>query len=117
MAPNPDREQPEVLTGSKVLSDALNALDEALAAPITPENQQAWRTRVNGLKAQVMSIQREINSQNALIVERETQLAQESRRLRHESELVEARRLSLANTRPAGYASRIPADLPAQRLF
>src|ERR1041385_2567794 len=58
-APNPDREHPEVRTGAEVLSDALNALDEALAAPITPENQQAWRTRVNGLKAQVMSIRRE----------------------------------------------------------
>ena len=53
-APNTDREQPEVLTGADVLSDALNALDEALAAPMTAENQQAWRTRVNGLKAQVM---------------------------------------------------------------
>src|ERR1041385_3059508 len=51
------------------------------------------------------------------MVERETQLAQESRRLRHESELIEAQRLSLANARPAGPTSRIPADLPARRLF
>ena len=51
------------------------------------------------------------------MVERETQLAQESRRLRHEAELIEARRLSIANTRPAGPTSRIPADLPDRRLF
>src|SRR3954468_16027443 len=84
---------------------------------MTAENQQAWRIRVNGLKAQVMSIRREINFQNAQMVERETRLAQETRRLRHESELIEAQKLSLANARPAGLVSRIPADLQAQILF
>ena len=109
-APNPDREQPEVLTGAEALTDALNSLDEALATPMTAENQESWRTRVNGLKAQVMSIRREINAQNAQMVERESRLAQEARRLRHESELIEAQRLSLANTRPERHVSRIPPD-------
>ena len=77
---------------------------------MTAENQEAWRTKVNGLKAQVMSIRREINSQNAQMVERESRLAQEARRLRDESELIEAQKLSLANTRPESPMSRIPPD-------
>src|SRR3954463_2857345 len=64
-----------------------------------------------------MSIRREINSQNAQMVERETQLAQETRRLQHESELIEAQKLSLANAHPAGPVSRIPVDLQARILF
>src|ERR1041385_1985250 len=51
------------------------------------------------------------------MVERETQLTQESRRLRHDSKLIEAPRLTLTCARPAGPTSRIPADLPARRLF
>src|SRR4051812_31074425 len=63
---NPNRESAarsseQVLTGAEALTDALNSLDEALAIPMTTENQEAWRTRVNGLKARVTSIRREIN--------------------------------------------------------
>jgi hypothetical protein len=80
-APNSDRQEPEVLLGAEALTEALNSLDEALATPMTAENQEAWRTKVNGLKAQVMSIRREINSRNAQMVEKESRLAQEARRL------------------------------------
>ena len=103
--------------GAEDLTDALNSLDEALAAPMTAENQEAWRTKVNGLKAQVMSIRREINSRNAQMVEKESRLAQEARRLKEESELIEAQKLSLANTRPERHVSRIPPDFERRTLF
>ena len=49
------------------------------------------------------------------MAELENRIAQEVRRLRHESELIEARKLSLARVdRPA---SQIPTDLPRRTLF
>src|SRR4051812_30591244 len=76
--------------------------------PMKTENQKAWRTRVNRLKARVTSIRREINAEKEQMVERETRLVQEARRLREESKLIEAQRLSVAHTRPQGHASQIP---------
>ena len=112
--PNPDQEQlthssKRPLTGAAALPGALNTLDEALVVPITVENQEDWKTRVTGLRAQVMSIRREINTEKEHMTDRENRLAQEARRLQQESEVIEAQKLSLA--RPERHASRIPTDL------
>ena len=88
-----------------------------MAILVIAENQEAWRTRVNGLRARVTSIRREINAETEQMVERENRLAQEARHLRQESELIEAQKLSLANTRPERPTSQIPLDFQRRALF
>ena len=86
------------------------AFDKALLTPITPENQEAWKTRVEELRHRVTNIHKEINAEAVGLEERENWLAREVLRLRQESELIEAQKLSLARVdRPV---SRIPTDLP-----
>lgn len=103
--PNANREPAprsteRVPTGTEALVDALAALDEALAVTVTTENQEAWRIRVNGLKTRVASLWKEVNTEKDQMAEREARLVQEAARLRGESDLIDAQRLSLAHTRP-----------------
>ena len=66
--PNPDADQPtrsagQGPTGAEALSEAVDAFDEALLTPITPENQEAWKTRVEELRHRVTNIRKEINAE------------------------------------------------------
>src|SRR4051812_23374306 len=88
---------------------------EGLLVPVTPENQEEWRTRVDQLRHQVINIRKEINAEAAGLVEKECRLAQEAARLQHESEVIEAQKISLAHV--DRHASRIPTDMPRRNLF
>ena len=78
--PNPDADQltrssRQGPTGADALTEALNTLDEALLVPITTENQEAWKTRVDELRHRVTNIHKEINAEAAGLAERENRLA------------------------------------------
>jgi len=49
--------------------------EEALLIPVTPENQEEWRTRVDQLRHQVINIRKEINAEAAGLAEKESWLA------------------------------------------
>src|ERR1041385_3990016 len=51
------------------------------------------------------------------MAEKESRLLQEATRLREESDLIDAQRMSLGYTRPQRYASRFPLDYQGRTLF
>src|SRR3954466_665841 len=80
--PNPDAGQPASSatrgpTGAEALSQAMGAFEEALLIPVTPENQEEWRTRVDQVRHQVVNIRKEINAEAAGLAVKESRLAQE----------------------------------------
>ena len=96
------RSSAQVPTRAETLEDALKSLDKTLDTTVTTENLEAWKTRVNELKEQIANLQKEVNIEKEQMVEREARLVQEAARLRGESDLIDAQRLSLAHTRPQG---------------
>ncbi|KAI4999541.1 hypothetical protein ZWY2020_004130 [Hordeum vulgare] len=99
------------------MMDLMGEMSKLVATPVTAENQEDINAELVKLREEMAKLQREIDLENTRVEEVQTQINNESERLKAEAWQLERRQNASDSVHQRRHRTRFPVDLDPTHLF